>query len=421
MHLKGFCDRHPRALLRAQCGGLARRAGRGFAALALAVLTLAALPGASQAQNPFSAAVTVNNRAVTYWEIQQRQRFLQLLNAPPEAIRNARETLIDERLQLDAAERLGLTPAIEEIEGGMQEFAARANLTAPAFIAQLEQLGVAGETFRDFVAAGVSWRSVVRTRFGPRAQVTEAEIDRAMATASSAGGTRYQIAEIVVRFTETNQAEVRALLSDLSSSLDGDIEGFADAARRFSDVGSARNGGLVGWRSAGALAPELRGQIARAAIGDVTSPVPRQGGLAIVQLRDREENAPASGEIVAVEYALIPVNSDADAVGLRNTLDTCDDLYGVRPGGFERQILPIDQVPGNVAPILAGLDANEIGAGLTNAQGAPLVVMLCGRSSAIPEGAREDIRNSLFQRRLATYANGYLAELRAEAIITEDP
>ena len=384
------------------------------------VLSFAAT-GTVHAQTPFSPAVTVNNRAVTFWEIQQRERFLRLLNAPPEAISGARDTLIDERLQLDAAERLGLSPSIEEIEAGMQEFAARANLSAPAFIAQLEQLGVAGETFRDFVTAGVSWRTVVRNRFGPRAQVTEAEIDRAMATASSAGGTRYEIAEIVVQFTETNQAEVRALLSDLSGSLDGEIEGFSDAARRFSDVGSARNGGLVGWRSAGALSPDLRAQLNAAAIGDVSAPVPRQGGLAIVQLRDREENAPASDEIVAVEYALIPVNSDADAAGLRNSLDTCDDLYGVRPGGFERQILPIDQVPGNVAPILAGLDANELSAGLSNAQGQPLVVMLCGRSTAIPEGAREDIRNSLFQRRLATYANGYLAELRAEAIINENP
>lgn len=386
----------------------------------LIFLSLALMGGAGAAQSPFSAAVTVNNRAVTYWEISQRERFLELLNAPPEAVQEARETLINERLQVDVAERLGLTASIEEVEAGMQEFAARADLSAQEFITQIEQVGVAGETFRDFVTAGVTWRNVVRARFGPRAQVTEAEIDRAMASASSEGGTRLRLAEIIIAFSETNEDEVRDLMNRLSRELDGDLDAFAEAALRFSTARTAANGGAVGWRSPDALPPEMRGQLLAASPGDVTTPGPAGNGLMILQLLERQDNAPATDDVVAVEYALIPVNSQADAAALQNDLDTCDDLFGVRPDGFTRSILPVEDVPGDIAGRLDALDDNEFATGLSDTQGQPLLLMLCGRSNALPEGARENIRQALFQRRLATYASGFLAELRAEALITED-
>ena len=58
----------------------------------------------------------------------------------------------------------------------MDEFASRAQLSADEFITALGQRGVAPETFRDFIAAGVGWRDLIRayhesaygaiTRFG---------------------------------------------------------------------------------------------------------------------------------------------------------------------------------------------------------------------------------------------------------------
>ena len=44
-------------------------------------------------------------------------------------------------------------------------------------------------------------------------------------------------------------------------------------------------------------------------------------------------------------------------------------------------------------------------------------IMLCGRSSEIAEGARDQIRGQLRQQRLVSYANGFLDELREDAVI----
>ncbi|MGP1357651.1 MAG: hypothetical protein ACTS11_14120, partial [Roseicyclus sp.] len=68
----------------------------------------AALPVApALAQSPFAVAARVNNDIVTNYEIQQRRLFLSLLNAPGDVLAAVPETLVNERLQNQAAERLG--------------------------------------------------------------------------------------------------------------------------------------------------------------------------------------------------------------------------------------------------------------------------------------------------------------------------
>ncbi len=285
------------------------------AALMLAA-TLSGVPQA-QAQSPFAVAARVNDDIVTNYEIQQRRRFLTLLNAPADVVAQARDTLVNERLQAQAAQRFGVVATPEEIEEGVASFASQANMNAQQFINALGQAGVAPETVRDFIAAGISWRNVVRARFATSAQVTDAEIDRALAGGGS------------------------------------DTPGVA-----------------------------------------------------------------------AIDYATIPIvggrGSDAlsRAQALRNRVDTCDDLYGVRPEGFERQVLPPSEIPQDIAAALSRLDADEMSFDITRGDGTLLLVtMLCGRSTEIPEGARDQVREQLFQSRIGAYASGFLEELRADAII----
>ena len=161
-------------------------------------------------------------------------------------------------------------------------------------------------------------------------------------------------------------------------------------------------------------------------IGGVTEPVPLGNAIAIFQLRGLEERDFVTPQVTAVEYAevLIPGGAAAmaEAVALRDSLDVCDDLYGVRPGGFSITTLPVADIPGDISIELARLDANEVSMSLTRAGGTELLfLMLCGRSVELPEGGREQVRNALFQARMESYASGYLAELRADAIIDETP
>lgn len=397
---------------------------------ALAAVLAMSLTGLTpaHAQSPFSAAVTVNDRIVTNYEISQRARFLEVLNAPGDLLEQARESLIDERLQREVGENFGLLAGPDEVEEGMSEFAGRANMNTEAFLGALQNEGIAPETFRDFVAAGITWRNIVRARFGPRAQVTEDEIDRALTLSASDGGAQINIAELVVPITPENADQIRTDIARLAQELDGSIGAFSEAARAYSAAATGRQGGGLGWRPLSAIPPQLRALLLPMNVGDVTDPVPLGPAIAIFQLRGLDETGFVSPEVTAVEYAevLIPGGQSSEALAeaqdLRDTLDTCDDLYGVRPDGFELVSLPIDDVPGDVSLELARLDANEVSTNLTRANGTQLVfLMLCGRSTELPEGGRDEVRQALFQQRLESYAQGYLAELRADAIIDENP
>ncbi|WP_084667967.1 peptidylprolyl isomerase [Nioella nitratireducens] len=397
-------------------------------ALAMALVLALSVGQPAMAQGLFSPAVRVNDRVVTNYEIQQRVQFLELLNAPGDLEQQARESLINERLQQDVGRRTGLLATPEAVDQGMEEFAGRTNMSTEAFLGAIQNEGIAPQTFRDFVSAGITWRNIVRTRFGPRAQVTEDEIDRALTMSTTEEGAQISVAELVVPLDAQNQDSLRTDLAQLAEQVDGSIGAFSEAARNYSASPTAARGGDLGWRPLSSIPPQLRAILLPMNVGDVTDPVPLGPAIAIFQLRGLQETGFVTPDVTALEYAqvLIPdgqsPEAQATAQDLRDSLDTCDDLYGVRPGGFERVSLPVGDVPGDVSLELAKLDANEVSTALTRNNGQDMLfLMLCGRSTELPEGGREEVRQALFQQRLQSYAEGYLAELRADAIIVETP
>ena len=402
-----------------------------FFILGLLGFTLQLVPAPTTAQtNLFSPVVRVNDRIITQFELTQREIFFQLLRAPGDLRELALNRLIEERLQLDAANQLGITVSDDQVAAGMEEFAARANLSAEQFVKALEGQGVSAETFQDFVRAGIAWRGVVRAQFGPRAQVSEDEVDRALELGNSSGGVRVLISEIFLpantparrQTAESRAAEISKITT---------IAAFSAAARRYSAAPSRGRGGRQDWIPVGNLPPAIRSQILTLAPGQVTQPINVPNAIALFQLRDLEETETASPDAVSVEFAryFIPGGRTASALEtaakIEAEVDTCDDLYGIAANKPEEQllrdVLPIAEVSGDIAVELARLDENEVSTNLTTADGQALVfLMLCGRTLEFSEDVdREAVRQQLIGQRLESYASGYLSELRADAVILQ--
>ncbi len=404
-----------------------RRPGRLFPRLApiLAALALMAVdPGAASAQVRFGPVIRVNDKAVTQYEIDQRILLLRALGAPGDLARDARKNLIDERLQLQAAEELGIEATDEMMQAGIDEYAQRANTDAANFVAVMKQNGVSEESLNDFVKAGVLWREVARTRFAPRSQVSEDEVDRAMALAGTAGGARVLVSEIIMPARNAEElavAEARvAEISQLRS-----FDAFSDAARRYSASRSAGAGGRIDWLSLSDLPPQLRSEVLTLPAGGITDPLRIPNAVAIFQLRALQELPPKRPATVAVDYAIftLPGAGEAEARALASRVDTCDDFYGEAKGLPEERLLretrAPDDIPPDIALELAKLDDNEVSTALTRGD-ARLVLMLCGRTTETAEGLdRGAVRRQLANQRAAAYAEAYLAELKADAVIVD--
>ncbi len=236
--------------------------GLSFFCRFLALTVFALGKPARRNRTTFAPVIIVNDSAVTQYELDQRIRFLTLLRAPGDPVAEAEKGLIEDRLRMQAAKAAGVTVNDQQIAAGMTEFAGRANLETEQFVQAIGQAGVAPETFRDFVSAGLAWREVVRGRFVPRVTITEAEIDRAVSvTAQRGAGPRVLMSEIMIPMNAGNTAEINDLATELAGTIRSEAA-FAAAARQYSAAPSRDQGGQLGWIPLTNLPPQVRQAIA---------------------------------------------------------------------------------------------------------------------------------------------------------------
>lgn len=394
--------------------------------IAAAVVTGAAAP--ATAQNPFEAVITVNGIPITRYDLQQRTLFLTLLNAGPDAPRIAREQLINERIQLQAAERAGISLPEEAIQNAQAAFASQGEFDRETFILALGEQGVEEGTFRAFVSSGLLWREVVAARFGSRSEVTEDDIDRALAQVPSRGGVRVLLSEIILPASDPDTEAASMARAERLRQLTDEAE-FAAAARQFSVAPSGIRGGEIDWRALDDLPPEAQEALRGIAPGQVTRPIRLPLAIALFRLRDREEVRQGSIEIVSADYAeyLIPGGRSPEALAeagrIAGQVRVCDDLYGVAqgqpPDRLRRQTVRLSELPTDVAREIALLDTNEVSINLTRG-GNLVLLMLCERtvreSTAVD---RAQVRQLLTAQRLEVFAAGFLNELRLAADIEE--
>ncbi|WP_410217643.1 peptidylprolyl isomerase [Paracoccus sp. (in: a-proteobacteria)] len=409
-----------------------------------AVMAMGAV-GPATAQNLFAPVVYVNNSAVTGYEVDQRQRFMQIIGTPNVSAQAAQDALIDDRLRVQAAAELGVEITPEGLQAGLEEFAGRAGLDAAAFTAQLERGGVEAGVFRDFVEAGTVWREVVRARLLPQISVSDAEVDQELRRIIETPIIdRVLLSELIIPAPPGQEAQALALAERISASRPTEAQ-FAEAARTYSAVPSAEAGGRLALIALDNLPPSLRPIVTALQPGQTTQPLPVEGAVVLFHLRDAQGTLRPGAREQVLEYLTLRLASAADAAALAARARGCDDLY-VQAGPeaapqVRRQTLSQGAIPTQIAARLASLDPGEGGV-VPAGTGADLV-MLCSRqpalaaraevaTTALPEDGveaavpraqpggipeRQQVRDQLFNRKINSAAEGLLADLRADAVI----
>ncbi len=375
------------------------------------------------AQDLFTPRLYVNDRVITNYEVEQRALFLRVLRAPGNPEEEALKALTEDRLRQTEAERLGLKLTEEELTTGMTEFASRANLSVEQFVTELGKAGIAAETFRDFVAAGLLWRQAVRGRFLGQVPISENDIDRALEATARPRALQVLASELVIPAPEGQEDAAMAQAQELSDTLSGE-GAFASAARRFSAAPTAGAGGRLDWLPLANLPAAIGGKILALDAGEVSDPIAVPGAVVLFLLRDVAMDTKAEPIAVSVEWAEFLVPDDTTEIAkIRAASDECNDLYGQANGLPEDRLTVtkagLETVPGDVALELARLDPGETSVNLTRG-GYRRMLMLCGREQVLePAPTRDQVREQVINQKLEGMAEGYLEELRSAAIIRE--
>lgn len=243
--------------------------------------------------SPFSPALTVNNGAITWYDVDQRSALLSALGARGDLRKLAVEQLTEDAVKAQAAKALEIELPEGAIMSGIEEFATQRGLAVDDVYAVLAARGIDNQTMEDFVEAGLLWREVVQSRFRQKSMPTEDDLDIALATAVNAPVEVVQLSEIALPFGERSEQETVALAERLSRQV-GSAGAFAAAARQYSRSSTAANGGRMEPVPAAQLPPAIRSQVLLLGPGGVTRPIPITGGLAILRVDSLRLEAPGA-------------------------------------------------------------------------------------------------------------------------------
>ncbi|WP_198403484.1 peptidylprolyl isomerase [Celeribacter ethanolicus] len=397
----------------------------GLLALAMALPGIA--PGQAVAQNLFAPVAYVNDKVVTGYELEQRMQMLSVLGGP-KSRKDVLDALIEERLKQQVAERVDFKLTDEQVATAIAEFAARGKLQPEQFLSLMAKNGVSAQTVRDFVSSGIIWREYARARFSSKAQISEAEIDKALQSNGPSGGLRVALSELFLPArTPEEAAKSDALAKQIAAN--PSIAAFAAAAEKYSVAPSREKAGRMDWAAIGDLPPPLRAAVMGLKPGEISAPLSTGNAIGLFQLRSVAEIATPTPNADAIKYAAYYIAGGRSEAALKRaaevkaSVDTCDDLYGIAKGEPESVLqidtLPVSQVPNDVAFELAKLDPGEVSTALTRADGQTLVfLMMCGRTyEALANADRESVRAQLQSQRIGALADSFLAEMRADATI----
>lgn len=387
-------------------------------------LAVSALVAGGVLAQDFSPRLYVNDRVITQFEVDQRIEFLRVLRSPGDLEDEALKGLVEDRLRQTAAEQFEQTATEEEVKAGMEEFAQRANLTADQLIAELEKVGIAPETFRDFVTAGILWRKVIRARYAGTITVSENEIDLALEATTRPGALRVLVSELVLPVPEGEDGAAQLEQATSLSESIGSEGAFAAAAQEFSAAPTRTDGGRLDWVPLSNLPGPIGAAVLALGPGEVSDPVVVPGAVVLFMLRDVDLDRSAPPVQVTFEWAEAVVPDDpAEIARLRAAVDICHDLNGreanLPPDRLKIMTQPAAEVPGDVALELARLDPGESSVALERS-GFRRFLMLCRRDFVREEPiSRDAVRERLISQKAERLAETFLEELRAAAIIRE--
>jgi peptidyl-prolyl cis-trans isomerase SurA len=408
----------------------------------LLVIVVALLPSLATAQ-ALRVLARVNDDAITDFDLSQRVLFAirttGLQDSPELRQRMAAQMLrqmIDEKLQIQDAKRLGLKATDTELQQRFSDIERAAGMGRGQFKQYIQSVGVSFDVAIQQIEAQIAWTKIVRRRVRPQVDVSEAEIDDALGRVrANVGKTESRVAEI---FVPVDRAEFSDEAKRSADRIHEQLKRgapFGAVAQQFSQGATAQSGGELGWLLPGSLDPALDTTVDKLQVRQFSDPVRSTAGWHILYVIDRRQFAatrPDDMRLNLTQLTLpLPVNASPDEInkangeaqkamtGIKGCADlharsrelkgaTSGDLSGVRVGDLQANAQMFEQIPrlnvgGTAGPF-------RVAEGLQ-------VVALCSKVGGDGLPTRDVISQQLLLQKLESAGRRYMRDLRRQATI----
>lgn len=206
--------------------------------------------------------------------------------------RQVLERLIIKRLQLQLAERSGLSVDDNTLNQALRRFAQSNNLTLTQLREVLEADGYAFKNFRENMRQEITINRLRTREIDDRITVTEQEVDaflEAQAREGVADEREFRLGHILIEVPEAASPEqiqeARDRATQILEALRGGAD-FRETAIARSDGQQALEGGDLGWRTLGQIPTLFVDEVVDMRAGEVSELIRSASGFHIIKLTD---------------------------------------------------------------------------------------------------------------------------------------
>mgnify|MGYP001810351091 CR=1 FL=1 len=409
--------------------------------LMAAACTLA-MPAASKAQMVDRVVAVVNDEAISFRDVEARLRLALVSSGLADSQESRQRVLpqvlrkmIDERLQLQEAQRLNIVLTNTDIDGAIAMLEQQNRMLKGTLLGNLARQGIDPARVREQIRADMTWVRLVTRVVTPQIRIGEEEVkDRLQSISERQGLREVRAAEIFLPVeTPEHEAESRALGEKLIEGLRQGTP-FPALARQFSRSPTSSNSGLLGWVSPGMVDDEVAAILEGLDRGQTSGLVRTSTGfyiMTVLETRIVGQSVDADDSTVTIARMILPVPSGAPpklelldrAAVLTRAAKSCAELDALAakaaaPPPTRQGPVRVGELPAEMRAAVANLPPNQAGQPMDTAEGI-VVPMVCSRQDALvatPPTA-EQVRRQIEDERRDMLSRRYLRNLRRAAFV----
>lgn len=412
-------------------------------ALALIVpLFLITPTTAPRAQQTLGIAAVINEEVISLYDLASRINLVLATSGQQNTAENRKRhtrqvlnQLINEKLQLQEAERIGIKISDKELDRAFNNVAGGSKMTPQQLNQFLERLGADREMMIDQLRAQIAWGRTVNRIYRSQLTIGNEEVDEIVdEIKKSKGKPEYLIAEIYLPIDRPENTEkIRDNANQVVSQLKSGAQ-FSALARNFSQSATAAVGGDLGWIRQGQLAAELDQAINAMADGSISMPVRTVSGFHIIFKRKSRTGRGliSEDEQVDLYQVFLPLPPAASEAGVKAGLDAAAKLTAAAAGCSEMAAIgkqsgselsgglgkmKVSSLPPHTRDLIQDLVIGKASRPMRSGDGV-IVLMICQRlgKKSLAE-IRSKIESSLLNERLEILARRHLRDLRRAAFL----
>lgn len=241
--------------------------------------------------------VRVNGKVYTIYDCKKLLRFDDPASVQTQAVLDRKDKLIDQlinnAISKQEAEALDIKVPDDELDSAVDSVLTQNRMTREQFEQELSKSNMSFETYRNEVLR----EQLLLLKLKKRIIVTMDVDERALREIyekefSSEPELYFTASHIILQANESNDTEIKDAVTAIYKEVTEGKITFAEAAKSYSQDGSAANGGTLGTFSARDMVPEFSERLAVMKEGEVSKPFRTRYGWHIVKLDKAEKHDP---------------------------------------------------------------------------------------------------------------------------------